>query len=105
LLTGRKPFGSGGRTVLVTQQASTTSLPTLPSELGVPDGIETLLRAALSVEPDERPQTAQVFADALLSREEGERASVSPSGPTRLTVWLAAVVVFLMTTVLTWLFR
>ncbi|MFJ5973699.1 serine/threonine-protein kinase [Streptomyces sp. NPDC093060] len=105
LLTGRKPFGSGGRTVLVTQQASTTSLPALPRELGVPDGIETLLRAALSVEPDERPQTAQAFADALLSREEEEWASVRSSGPTRLMVWLAAVVVFLMTAVLTWLSR
>lgn len=105
LLTGRKPFGSGGRTALVTQQASTSSLPSLPRELGVPDGIETLLRAALSVEPDERPQTAQAFADALLSREEEEWAPVRSSGPTRLTVWLAAVVVFLMTTVLTWLFR
>ncbi|MCD9879981.1 serine/threonine-protein kinase [Streptomyces guryensis] len=105
LLTGRKPFGSGGRTVPVARQASTSSSPALPRELGVPDGIETLLRAALSVEPDERPQTARAFADALLSREEEEWASVRSSGPTRLAVWLAAVVVFLVTAVLTWLFR
>ncbi|GAA2502687.1 serine/threonine-protein kinase [Streptomyces longisporus] len=105
LLTGRKPFGSGGRTVLVTQLASTTSLPSLPRELGVPDRIERLLRAALSIEPDERPQTAQAFADALLSREKEEWASVRSSGPTRLVVWLAAVVVFLMTAALTWLSR
>ncbi|MGW2565728.1 serine/threonine-protein kinase [Streptomyces sp. NPDC001537] len=105
LLTGRKPFGSGGRTMLVAGQAPMPSLPTLPSELRVPDGIEPLLHAALSIEPDERPQTAQAFADALLSREEEERAPVGPSGPTHLMVWLAAVVVFLTTTVLTWLLR
>ncbi|MFI7401607.1 serine/threonine-protein kinase [Streptomyces sp. NPDC049541] len=105
LLTGRKPFGSGGRTVPVTRQASASSLPTLPMELGVPDGIETLLQAALSIDPDERPQTAQAFADALLSREEEEWPPVGPSGPTRLMVWLAAVIVFLTTTVLTWLLR
>ena len=104
LLTGRKPFGSAGRTVLVARQAS-TSLPTLPVELGVPDGIETLLRAALSIEPGERPQTAQAFADALLSRQKEARAPVRSSGPTRLMVWLAAVFVFLTTAVLTWLFR
>ncbi|MER6421755.1 serine/threonine-protein kinase [Streptomyces sp. NPDC001137] len=105
LLTGRKPFGSGGRTVLATRQASTSSLPALPGELGVPDGVETLLRAALSIEPDERPQTAQAFADALLSGGIEQRTSVRSSGPTRLTVWLAAVVVFLVTTALTWLLR
>ena len=104
LLTGSKPFGSGGHTVLVARQAS-TSLPTLPRELGVPDGIETLLRAALSIEPDERPQTAQAFADALLSREEEEWTPVRPSGSTHLMVWLAALVVFLTTTALTWLSR
>ncbi|MGW1745138.1 serine/threonine-protein kinase [Streptomyces sp. NPDC002092] len=106
LLTGRKPFGSGGRTVLVTQQESTASLPSLPRELGVPDRIETLLRAALSIEPAERPQTARAFADALLSREKEEWAApVRSSGPTPLMVWLAAVVVFLTTAVLTWLSR
>ncbi|MFI1533680.1 serine/threonine-protein kinase [Streptomyces anandii] len=105
LLTGRKPFGPGGLTVHVTQQASSTPLPTLPGELGVAEGIETTLRAALSVEPDERPRTAQAFADALLSREEEEWAPVRSSGPTRLMVWLATVVVFLTTTVLTWLSR
>ncbi len=89
----------------MTQQASSTPLPALPGELGVAEGIETTLRAALSVEPDERPRTAQAFADALLSREEEERAPVRSSGPTRLMVWLAAVVVFLATTVLTWLSR
>ncbi|MCX5049782.1 MULTISPECIES: serine/threonine-protein kinase [unclassified Streptomyces] len=105
LLTGCKPFGSRGRTVLAPQQASTSTLPTMPRELGVAAGIETLLRAALSVEPEERPQTAQAFADALLSRGEEEWTPARPSGPTRLAVWLAAVVVFLMTMVLTWSFR
>jgi len=105
LLTGRKPFGPGGRTVLVARQAP-TSLPAIPVELGVTDGIETLLRAALSIDPDERPQTAQAFADALLSREKKEEwAPVRSPGPTPLMVWLAAAAVFLTTTGLTWLFR
>ncbi|MFD8301649.1 serine/threonine-protein kinase [Streptomyces sp. NPDC059690] len=104
LLTGHKPFGSGGRAVLVPQRTSTSSLPTIPRELEVPDGIAALLRTALSVEPEERPQTAQAFADALLSRGEEEPAP-GCSGPTRLVVWLAAVVVFLMTTALAWLVR
>ncbi|MEU5594316.1 serine/threonine-protein kinase [Streptomyces sp. NPDC020298] len=110
LLTGRKPFGSAGRaTPAAERAASTSSSPTLPRELGLPDGIDTLLRAALSVAPEDRPRTAQAFADALLSREvEGTgdgRTPARPSGPTRLVVWLAAVVVFLVTTLLTWLAR
>ncbi|OPG10726.1 hypothetical protein B1R27_01345 [Streptomyces sp. GKU 895] len=104
LLTGTKPFGSGGRALLVPQGSATSSSPTIPGELGVPDGVAALLRAALSAEPEERPHTAQEFADALLSRGDEERPP-GPSGPTRLVVWLAAVAVFLMTTLLTWLVR
>jgi serine/threonine protein kinase len=102
LLTGRKPFGSGGRTTLA---AAPPSSPTLPRELGVPNGIDTLLRAALSVEPENRPPTAQAFADALLSQGGEEPVPARSSRPTPLTVWLAAVAVFLATTVLTWLAR
>jgi serine/threonine protein kinase len=102
LLTGRKPFGSGGRTTLA---AAPPSTPTLPRELGVPNGIDTLLRAALSVEPENRPPTAQAFADALLSQGGEEPVPARSSRPTPLTVWLAAVAVFLATTVLTWLAR
>ncbi|MFF4398219.1 serine/threonine-protein kinase [Streptomyces sp. NPDC001480] len=111
LLTGCKPFGPAGRAILVTERASTAPSPTLPKELGLPNGIHTLLRAALSADPEDRPQTAQAFADALLSREgEGERereerTPARSSGPTRLVVWLAAVVVFLVTTLLTWSVR
>lgn len=105
LLTGRKPFGSGGRATLATTQAPPSSPPAIPGELGVPKGIDALLRAALSVEPENRPRTAQAFADALLSHGEEERVSATPSRPTPLVIWLAALVVFLVTTVLTWSVR
>ncbi|MCX4882289.1 serine/threonine-protein kinase [Streptomyces sp. NBC_00847] len=105
LLTGRKPFGSGGRTTLAAAQAPPPSSPTLPRELGAPNGIDTLLRAALSVEPENRPPTAQAFADALLSQEGEEPVPARSSRPTPLAVWLAAGAVFLVTTVLTWLSR
>ncbi|MEU6550482.1 serine/threonine-protein kinase [Streptomyces sp. NPDC046915] len=105
LLTGRKPFGPGGRVGLTTERASTSSLPMIPREPGVPEGIDTLLRAALAADPEDRPPTAQAFADALLSREGEEWTRARPSEPARPVVWLAAVVVFLVTTVLTWLAR
>lgn len=105
LLTGRKPFGPGGRATLAMEQAPPPPSPTLPAELGVPKGIDTLLRAALSVEPENRPRTAQAFADALSSDGEEERAPATPAGPTPLVVWLAAAALFLLTTVLTWSVR
>ena len=105
LLTGHKPFGPGGRATLTAEQAAARPVPVIPREPGVPDGIGALLRAALSVDPEDRPPTARAFADALLSRGEGEWAPAGPWRPARLAVWLAAVVVFLATTVLTWWFR
>lgn len=107
LLTGRKPFGPGGRATLMAEQAAPPSLPTLAGGPKVPDGIDTLLRAALSVAPEDRPRTARAFADALLSQggEEWGPSPAGPAGPTRRVVWLAAVAVFLVTTVLTWLAR
>jgi serine/threonine protein kinase len=105
LLTGMKPFGLGGRLTLTPEQVSTSSPPRIPRELGVPNGVDTLLRTALSVDPEDRPQTAQAFADALLSRAGGEWAPATSSRPTRLAVSLAAVVVYLVTAVLTWLVR
>ncbi|NEB00413.1 serine/threonine-protein kinase [Streptomyces sp. SID13726] len=105
LLTGHKPFGSGGRTTLATARTPPPSSPTLPSELEVPHTIDTLLRAALSVDPGSRPPTAQAFADALLSRDGAEPAPTRSSGPTPLVVGLAAVAVFLVTALVTWLAR
>ncbi|MFR0358565.1 serine/threonine-protein kinase [Streptomyces sediminimaris] len=105
LLTGRKPFGSGGHAVLTAGQAPTPPLPALAAEAGVPPGVGALLRAALSVDPADRPQTAQAFADALLSRGEEGWESPGPPRPAPRTVWLAAVVVFVVTTLLTWLVR
>ncbi|MFJ9626228.1 serine/threonine-protein kinase [Streptomyces sp. NPDC101175] len=106
LLTGRKPFGSGGRATLLMAPTSPATLPTLPGELGVPNGIDALLSAALSVDPEDRPPTAQAFADALSSSGgEEERVQARSSRPTHLQVWLAAVALFLVATALTWLAR
>ncbi|MET7472962.1 serine/threonine-protein kinase [Streptomyces sp. NPDC005648] len=105
LLTGRKPFGSGGRATLVATQAPPSSSPAIPAELGAPAGIDALLRAALSMEPENRPRTAQAFADALSSHGEEEQAPTGSPRPRPLVVWLAAAVVFLVTTVLTWSVR
>ena len=105
LLTGRKPFGPGGRATLRTDQPAMVSLPTVPEDLAVPHGIDALLRAAMSVDPEDRPRTAQAFADALLSPGGGGWAPARSSRPTRLVVWLAAGAVFAATTVLTWLLR
>ncbi|MHA6757641.1 serine/threonine-protein kinase [Streptacidiphilus sp. PAMC 29251] len=118
LLTGSKPFGAGGWATLSTVEASAFSWPTLPGELEVPNGIDALLRAALSVDPDDRPQTAQIFADALSQGGGGGGAggewapvrpsvssSVRSSRPRARVVWLAAVVTFLVTAALTWWVR
>jgi serine/threonine protein kinase len=105
LLTGQKPFGSGGHTTLMTGQPSTSALPALPAALAVPNGIDALLRAALSVAPHDRPPTAKAFADALLSPGGGDSPPTGSSRLTRLAVWSAASVLFLVTTLLTWLVR
>ena len=105
LLSGHKPFGSGGRATIPTEQAPTSSLPRIPQGPGVPTGIDTLLRAALSVDPAQRPPTAEAFADALLSRGGGEWVPARSRRPTPLVVWPAAIVVFLVTAMLTWLVR
>ncbi|MET9911748.1 serine/threonine-protein kinase [Streptomyces sp. NPDC006476] len=101
LLTGRKPFGPAGRATLAPTQTPPPP-PRVPSELGAPNGIDTLLRAALSAKPENRPQTAQSFADALLSQGEGGHPSATPTRTTPLAIWLTAAAVFLLTTVLTW---
>ena len=105
LLTGHKPFGSGGRATIATEHALTSSFPTIPKDLGVPSGIDPLLRAALSIDPEERPPTAEAFADALVSRGGGQWVPARSRRPTRLIVWLVATLVFLVTAVLTWLVR
>ncbi|MEU0599745.1 serine/threonine-protein kinase [Streptomyces sp. NPDC006393] len=105
LLTGRKPFGPGGRATLTAERGPASPPPTVHGRPGIPDGIDALLRATLSADPEERPRTAQAFADALLSPGGGEWTPAASSGPARLVVWLAAVVVFLVTAALTWLAR
>jgi serine/threonine protein kinase len=105
LLTGRKPFGPGGRATLTEEQASRSSPPPIPAELEVPGAVRSLLRAALSVNPGDRPPTAEAFADALLSRRTGQWRPAKSRRPAPPAVWLAAVVVFLAATVLTWLVR
>lgn len=109
LLTGNKPFGTGGRVATLTpEQASKAPSPTIRADLEVPDAVRALLHAALSADPDDRPDTAQAFADALLSPREAAEPPAGPAQPTRPSspaVWLAAVVVFLVTTAVTWLLR
>jgi len=105
LLTGERPFGAGGRLALTRKQASASSPPAIPREPGVPNGIDALLRAALSVDPEDRPRTARAFADALLPGEGREGVPADSSRLTRLVVWLSAVALYLVTAILTWLVR
>lgn len=105
LLTGRKPFGPGGRTTLTPEEAAASVPPRLPGELAVPPGVDAVLRAALSVDPAHRPRTAREFADALLSPQSTRWAHRPPARRTRLAVWTAAVALFAVTTALTWLLR
>ncbi|WP_042383068.1 serine/threonine-protein kinase [Streptacidiphilus melanogenes] len=105
LLTGQKPFGSGGRTTLVTGgvPAPAPSMP--PGGPVLPEGVEGLLGAAMSVDPEKRPPTARAFADALLTPGAGVGTQTVRPGPGRLAVCSAAVLVFLTTMMLTWLLR
>ena len=105
LLTGQKPFGAGGHATLMTDQPSTSAPPAIAAALAVPNGIDALLRAAMSVAPKDRPPSAKAFADALLSPGESDWTPTRSSRLTRLAVWSAASVLFLVTTLLTWLVR
>ncbi|MFC1408728.1 serine/threonine-protein kinase [Streptacidiphilus sp. N1-12] len=107
LLTGHKPFGAGGWATLTPAEASASTLPTVSGEgeSEALDGIDALLRAALSFDPDDRPQSAQIFADALSGGGGEWAARTGSSGPRPGVVWLAAVVTFLVTAGLTWLAR
>ena len=105
LLTGQKPFGSGGHTTLMTGPPSASAPPAIPAALAVPNGIDALLRAAMSVAPQDRPPTAKAFADALLSPGGGDWTPTRSWRLTRFAVWSAASVLFLVTTLLTWLVR
>jgi serine/threonine protein kinase len=101
LLTGGKPFGPGGRTA----PGPGPAVPALPRGQAVPPGVGALLRAALSVRPEDRPPTARDFADALLDPAAARWTRVRPSRRARLAVWAAAVAVFAVTALLTWLAR
>lgn len=72
--------------------------PWIPQELLVPKGVDSLLRAAPAVEPEERPPTAQASAEGLLSPGAGPRA---PHGSRRSTR-RAAVRLFVATALLAW---
>jgi serine/threonine protein kinase len=112
LLTGQKPFGPGGRaTALMTDQPATSTLPALPAGQELPPGVTLLLRAAMSVEPADRPPTAQAFADALLAPAPQpepfpeSQAEERPGWLTLRAVCLASGAVFTATTLLSWLLR
>nr|WSX78356.1 serine/threonine protein kinase [Streptomyces sp. NBC_00899] len=108
LLTGQKPFGPGGRaTALMTDRPAASTLPALPAGQELPPGVALLLRTAMSVEPADRPPTAQAFADALLAPVPQPRPQPQER-PGRLTlraVCLASGAVFTATTLLSWLHR
>jgi len=105
LLTGRKPFGPGGRATVMAERAAPPASPAIPRELEIPKAVGALVRAALSAAPADRPPTARAFADALLSRQGGQWAPAEPPRPARPVVWLAAVAVFLATAALSWWVR
>jgi serine/threonine protein kinase len=103
LLTGGKPFGPSGRTVPAPRPAPAP--PALPRGLAVAPGVDALLRAALSVRPEDRPGTARAFADALLDPAGTRWARAARSRRAVVAVWVAAVAVFAVTAALTWLAR
>ncbi|MFF0423825.1 serine/threonine-protein kinase [Streptomyces sp. NPDC004520] len=106
LLTGRKPFGPGGRaTALMTDQPSASTLPALPAGVELPPHVDLLLRAGMSVEPADRPPTAQAFADALLAPVPRAQPLEGPGWLTPRAVGLASGAVFTATTLLSWLRR
>ncbi|MEU8757770.1 serine/threonine-protein kinase [Streptomyces sp. NPDC048659] len=108
LLTGKKPFGAGGRaTALMTEQpsAAASTLPALPAEAELPPSVALLLRAAMSVEPADRPATARAFADALLAPVPHPQPPEGRGPLTRRTVWLASGAVFTAAALLGWLPR
>ncbi|MFJ4794582.1 serine/threonine-protein kinase [Kitasatospora purpeofusca] len=113
LLTGQKPFGPGGRaTAMATDRPSASTMPELPAGAELPPHVALLLRAAMSVEPADRPPTARAFADALLAPAPQPRPPEGRGWPipraVRLTpraVLLASGAVFAATTLLSWLRR
>ncbi|MGW3227519.1 serine/threonine-protein kinase [Kitasatospora sp. NPDC001095] len=106
LLTGQKPFGPGGRaTALMADQPTASTLPALPAGAEIPPNVALLLRTAMSVEPADRPQTAQAFADALLAPVPQPRPPEGPGWLTPRAVCLASGTVFTATTLLSWLWR
>ncbi|MFC8506344.1 serine/threonine-protein kinase [Streptomyces sp. NPDC057411] len=106
LLTGKKPFGPGGRaTALMTEQPTASTLPALPAEAQLPPNVALLLRAAMSVEPADRPPTARAFADALLAPAPQSPPAAGPGLLTPRAVGLASGAVFTATALLSWLLR
>jgi serine/threonine protein kinase len=106
LLTGQKPFGPGGRaTALMTDQAAASTLPAPAAGQELPPGVALLLRTAMSVEPADRPPTAQAFADALLAPVPQPQPQERPGRLTLRAVCLASGAVFTATTLLSWLHR
>lgn len=108
LLTGQKPFGPGGRaTAMMTDQPTASTLPVPPAGTELPPHVALLLRAAMSVEPADRPPTAQAFADALLAPvpQPQPQPLEGPRWLTPRAVWLASGAVFTATALLSWLLR
>lgn len=79
LLTGQKPFGPGGRAAaLMTDQPTASTLPALPAGTELPPNVALLLRAAMSVDPADRPPTAD--RPSLRRRAAGSGPAVPAPG-------------------------
>lgn len=83
LLCGRVPFDCGSPTDILVQHLYDEPKP--PSEmapqLGVHPGLEQLALRALAKDPDQRPQTALDFRDAMLAAFEKLPASKTGTSP------------------------
>lgn len=64
MLDGVPPFTAQNSTGVITKHLM-ESPPALPKKLGVPSAVEAVMMRALSKEPDERQQSASVFAREL----------------------------------------
>ncbi|QKW07410.1 serine/threonine protein kinase [Streptomyces sp. NA04227] len=78
LLTGRRPFADESGIGDVATRPLHRTAPPVAGELGLPPAVDTILRAALAGDPEERPATAATLA-AQLRELHAELAKASNS--------------------------
>ncbi len=80
LLAGKPPFG-GDNPFAVIHQHITTPAPALSTKVeGLPAGLDAILAGALSKNPEERPPSCRVFAEAIAAF--APTSALPPSSPT-----------------------